>query len=64
MAISRFEFVGFRKNGQKGTEIVSAVSLSVAQSMAKKKLKTIVQTIHLPDIQTETSGHNASNGQG
>lgn len=60
MATSRFEFVGFRKNGTKGTEVIDAISLSVAQSQAKKKLKTITQTkvIHLPN--DENSGDQKS----
>lgn len=60
MATSRFEFVGFRKNGTKGTEVIDAISLSVAQSQAKKKLKTITQTkvIHVPS--DENSGDQKS----
>ena len=50
MALSRFEFVGIRKNGRPGTEIITAINLRLAQTEAKKKLKTITQTRHLTDV--------------
>lgn len=50
MAASRFEFVGIRKNGKPGTEIITAINIRTAQTEAKKKLKTITQTRHLPDL--------------
>jgi hypothetical protein len=60
MATSRFEFVGFRKNGTKGTEVIDAINLSVAQSQAKKKLKTITQTKVIHVSADENTGDQKS----